>query len=90
MPADLVCLSSAILVEPTSVKTIPELLRPAFWVLQRTGDVESVDPDKFWPGDSKAVRNGQIGMATTRGDGYVSYLTRSRERERETLHQYAG
>ena len=41
-----VCLSSAILVEPTSVKTITELFGPAFWVLQRTGDVESVDPDK--------------------------------------------
>jgi len=41
-----VCLSSAILVEPTSVKTITELFRPAFCVLQRTGDVESVDPDK--------------------------------------------
>ena len=32
--------------EPTSVKTITELFGPAFWVLQRTGDVESVDPDK--------------------------------------------
>ena len=44
--ADDVCLSSAILVEPTSIKTIPELFRPAFRVLQRTGDIESVDPDK--------------------------------------------
>ena len=44
--ADDVCPFSAILVEPTPVKTIPELFRPAFWVRQRTGDVESVDPDK--------------------------------------------
>jgi len=61
-------LSSAILVEPTSVKTIPELFRPAFWVLQRTGeDDRRVAEDgrgrsaaaQFWPGDSKAARNRQ-------------------------------
>ena len=38
LSVDDVCLSSAILVEPTSVKTIAELFGPAFWVLQRTGD----------------------------------------------------
>ena len=60
-----------------------------FLVLQRTGDIESIDqtnlaedgrgrsaPSQFWPGDSKAVCNGQIGMATTCRDGYV-YLTHS-------------
>jgi len=52
---DDVCLSSAISVEPTSVKTIPELFRPAFWVLQRTGDVESVDSDKPGWGRSRTI-----------------------------------
>jgi len=79
LSVDVACLSSDISVVPIPVKTIPELFSHAFWVLPETGVAEVADRDslgcggrstssQFRPGDSK------IGMAATRGDGYV-YLT---------------
>jgi len=80
-----------------SVKTTPELFRPAFWVLQRTGDVESVDPDKPSWGQPRTICARSIlawrqqgGAQWTDRHGDYSWrwlrLLDTLHRERETSH----
>ena len=76
---DVACLSSDPSVMPAS-QSRPELFSRAFWVLPKTGVAETILAEdsggrsmsaQFRPGDGKAARFGQIGMAATRGDGYI-------------------
>ena len=72
---DVACLSSDTSVMPAS-QSRPELFSRAFWVLPKTGVAETILAEdsvsaQFRPGDGKAARFGQIGMAATRGDGYI-------------------